>query len=367
MRVETFVKYDNGFDERQALASAAQTLRNDMDPGLSGTITLAVDPSGGSRYLMQAGDKILVQYLIGSANVGVTFHIAEVVVNVAEGSVDLKVDTKFRDLLTLQEALERTRDPLTPVKMLQMNKRSQVVEDILAPWDYRKGSGYVPKGSTHFYKNMPASVTFPFETWTRRYPPKVHPEMYVRVNANAKTSTGRWTTRIPLRMAERADIRHSQFVVYDYFGNRVAIPFHVSIYYNPVPVDQMPRGDNGQASPFIENAFETTNQWGLTIGAGTNGNVRQPDQSLIIGWGNHDQPAGYSPGSHASGDPCTGILVDDSPWNVDFTSGRNGFNPNPVRAGLEREETITVYANFYAEYKQPVYFLGRLFRKEPGT
>jgi hypothetical protein len=191
--------------------------------------------------------------------------------------------------------------------------------------------------------------------------------MYVRVNANAKTSTGRWTTRIPLRMAERADIRHSQFVVYDYFGNRVAIPFHVSIYYNPVPVDQMPRGDNGQASPFIENAFETTNQWGLTIGAGTNGNVRQPDQSLIIGWGNHDQPAGYSPGSHASGDPCTGILVDDSPWNVDFTSGRNGFNPNPVRAGLEREETITVYANFYAEYKQPVYFLGRLFRKEPGT
>lgn len=367
MRAETYIKYDNGFDERQALSSAAQTLRNDMDPGLSGTMTLSIDPQGGSRFLMQSGDKILVTYLIGSSSIGVTFHIAEVNVNVAEGSVDLKIDTKFRDLLTLQEALNRTRDPLTPVKMLQLNKRTQVVDDVLAPWDYRKGSGFIPKASTNLYKNLPSNVTFPYTTWTTKYPPKRHPDFYVRVNANASTADKRWATQRPIRMAERADIRLTQFCVYDYFGNRLAIPFHVSIYYNPVPIDQMPRGDNGQHSPFIEGAFETTNQWGLAIPAGAPGAVRQPDQSLIIGWGNHDQPAGYSPGSHASGDPCTGILVDDSPWSVDFTNGQNGFQQNPTRAGLEREDTITVYANFYAEYKQPVYFLGRLFRKEPGT
>lgn len=366
MRVETFVKYDNGFDERQALVSAQQTLRNDMDPGFSGTMTLSADPQGGSRYLMQAGDKILVKYAVGSNSAGVTFHIAEVNVNVDSGTVDLKIDTKFRDLLTLQEALDRTRDPLTPVKMLQLNKQSQVVPDVLAPWDYSKGAGFIPKASTNFFKNVPTNLTFPYLTWTLKYPPKRNPQYYVKVNANASTADKRWVTRVPIRMSERGDIRRTQFCAYDYYGNRLAVPFHVSIYYNPCPVDQMPLGDNGQHSPFIEGAFETTNNWGLAIPAGAPGAVRQPDQSLIIGWGNHDQPAGYSPGSHSSGDPCTGILVDDSVWSFDLTHNVN-FDLNPKKAGKETEESITVYANFYAEHKEPVYFMGRLFRKEPGT
>jgi hypothetical protein len=366
MRVETFVKYDNGFNERQALVSAKKTLQNDMDPGFSGEMTLTIDPVGGSRYLIKAGEKITVKYLVGSGSTGVTFHIAEVNVNVVDGSVSLKIDTKFRDLLTLEESLVRARDPLTPVKMLQINKRSQLIQDVLAPWDYSKGSGYVPKASIPYYRNVPSTERFPYPAQAVKYNPRLYPTFYVKVNANAGLANNRWTVRVPIRMAQRVDIRHTQFCAYDIAGNRVRCPFHISFYYNPVGVDQMPRGDNGQHSPFIPNAFESTNQYGEPIPAGTPGAVRIPDQSLIIGWGNHDQPAGYSPGSHSSGDPATGMLVDDVSWSADLTRNQS-FDLNPAMAGKETEESITIYANFYAEWHTPVYFMGRLFRKEPGT
>lgn len=363
MTVEANIKYDNGFDERQAIASAWKTLKRDMDPGLAGSLSLKVSPSGGPKELIRAGETIQVLFAVGSGTQGVIFNIAEADHNVADGSVELKIDSKFRDLLTLEEVLVRTRDPLTPVKLLQVNKRTLMVQDQLAPWNYAKGSGYMPLSSMNFYKNIPAGERFPFTTHSKAFPPKKYPSYYIKCHANAKTRYGRWTT-FPIRMGEKGDIRALQFACYDKDGNVLAIPFHLSLYYHTVTADDMPYDGLGP-SPFITNAFESTNQYGQPIPSGTPGVTTLPDPDMVEGWGNGPQPAGYSPGYKSAGDPVTGVLMDETNWSWDVTGKNMDFDPNP-KSGRESETAITIYGIVYAEYHDYVYFRGRIFRKEPG-
>jgi hypothetical protein len=47
---------------------------------------------------------------------------------------------------------------------------------------------------------------------------------------------------------------------------------------------------------------------------------------MLIGWGNFDQPAGYSPITKAAGVRPTGMLVDGAPWSYNFFGdAENGF------------------------------------------
>ena len=91
-----------------------------------------------------------------------------------------------------------------------------------------------------------------------------------------------------------------------------------------------------------------------------------PDPSLIIGWGNAAQKAGHSPGRSSDGTPATGLLIDESSWtwNLDgqnnHFSGLSGDRPNETYSRM-------LYANIYAEHTEPVYFIGRLYRTEPGV
>jgi hypothetical protein len=366
MRAETHVRFEDGMEVTDAMRTSQLMLRRNQDPGYAGSITLNVDPQGSSRYLMKAGHVIKLAHFAGLGDEGINLHITECQVNVADGTVVLTVDSKFRDALTVEETLARTRDPLTPIRMLQIGKQSILIPDKMAPWSYSAGAGFVPKAARPFFDYRgTGDYEFPYEAQAVAYPPKKDGAFYVGINAAAKTRKARWTGAVPIRMAEKGDIRLTQFACFDRNGNRLKIPFHVSLYYTHVTADDMPYDGQGP-SPFIKGAFQTTNEFGQPIPAGTPGATLLPQESLIIGWGDHDQPAGYSPGTKTNGDPATGLLIDETTWSFDCTNNPD-FDKNPKAGYTQPETAITVYAMFYAEYHEWVYVHGRLFRKEPGT
>lgn len=369
---ETYMSFGTGFAQTDAVDASQMMLARDNDPGWSGSITLATDPSESlSRWELTAGMVVKLKGFRGTGANGVRFHIAQCQASPEDGTVTLTVDTRFRDLLTLQQALNRTLDPLTPAKLLQLGRNSVTIEDIQAPWSYSHGSGCIPKPSVNFKAYTSSTATFPFADMVQKYPPRHYPHLYAHVDANNPDSKKRWT-KVPILMSERGTIRRTELAAFDIDGNLLKIPFHMSLYYyKGISYAAMPHlpqpGHPNQLlySPFIPNAFETidpsTGQTWRDDAAG-----HKPAESFIIGWGNKEQPAGYSPGLKSAGTKPTGLLVDDSTWDFDCTQGHPNY-PQLAAAGKVADQWITIYAMLYAEYTRDVFFMGRLFRQEPGT
>lgn len=361
---EAYVKYGAGFNQPDAVLSAAQTLQRDIDPGWAGTIVIASDPSADlTRWEIRAGWTMRLQGFQGTGLTGMTFHISAVEVDPMGGTVQLTVDTRYRDLLNLSEALARTRDPLTPSKLLQVNRASAIIEDVQAPWDYSAGSGYVPLASKAFYDYLPTGDVFPYNDWAQHHPPFMYPQWYVAVNADSTDSRQRWGGPIPILTSEKGTISRSEFYCVNKYGVIVDIPFSVSLYYVNVTYAAMPQS-GGIYSPFLNGAFEKINP--DTGQPWSPGLLLAPDQSFIIGWGNYRQPAGFSPGLFSLGAFPTGLLSDDSTWTFDNTNNPS-YNKELPAGQNQIPSAITIYAMFYAEYSEPVYFQGRLFRQPQGV
>jgi hypothetical protein len=169
-------------------------------------------------------------------------------------------------------------------------------------------------------------------------------------------------------MSAKGTIRRTEFSLHDEFGNIVKAPFHVSVYSTTVTANDMPY-DAGGPSPFLKDAktgqksFDSTDQFGNPISSGI-GNLL-PQASLIIGWGDVDQPAGYSPGLKSNGDAITGLLIDDQTWTYDLTQ----YSPyvkalNPGQS--ETADSISVTVAMYCEYTRPVFFRGRFYNQPTG-
>ena len=361
MVLEAYTRYNSGFDQVSATESNKQILGRDADPGWVGELRLSIDPDTMSRFQVQAGMTVLLKGFAGTGSTGMPFHIAEVTVSPEDGTVLCKLDSKYRDLLTLEEVVARTRDPLTPTKMLQINRRTVLIEDIVAPWDYHAGSGYMPKAGRTLLAHADRSSVFPWKSTTNAFPPRHHPEYYIKVKGKDGSKNNRWTF-FPVLMSQRGSIRRIEMQAYDADGNPLKAAFHLSLYYTNVTVTAMPMS-NGVHSPFFTGAFESTQPNGLPW---PTGNFFAPDESIIIGWGNSDQPAGYSPGSRSGGNPITGQLVDEASWSFDCMNNPN-FDKNARPGQKIPTSAITVYGALYTDYPANVYFLGRLYRQEPGT
>jgi copper chaperone CopZ len=378
---EVNAKFESGISQADATGLAQIFLARDRDPGWTGSVTLATDPSASlSRWQVRAGMTMVLQGFLGSGVRGVRLHIAEVSVSPEAGTVTLTVDTRYRDLLTVQEAINRTRDPLTPVKMLQVNKQSVQVPDMQAPWDDTAGCGYVPRPSRDFHVARPANLLFPYAAFTKLRPPVYYPEYYVKVTAQASTNEGCWAGPIPIRVSLKGAISRTEFALYDKYGNVLKTRYHVSIYNLDVTTDDMPEGTSALGpDPFIDNAFEsvdpsTGQEWppGSTLG---------PPQSLIVGWGNrsntHYNGAGFSPGSEADGGQPTGLLVDALSWNYDKTDNNNLEYDPQAPVGTVSDDALQVWAMFFCQIPagaappspapQTVYFMGRLFHQITGS
>lgn len=378
---ESKTAYPVGMDLPDAVSSATKRLATAQDAGLAGTMSLRVDPSTMSKWSIKAGMTVKIKGLRGSGATGINFHIAEAVHDIVNGTVECKIDTKYRDLLTLEEARARNIDPLTPSRLLQVNKRSVMVEDVLAPWDYHMGSGYIPRSARYgkdgkagtpaynFFSGMPANQRFPWQDWTTANPPSrdafkksadgYTKGPYVRVTAGAAKSKDRWSI-VEVITAQKASIRRIEVACYDSAGRVLEIPFHVSFYLaKPTPL-MMP-SDGTDYSPFRVGAFQSTDESGIATPNDA------PPNTFLIGWGSSDQPAGHSPGLASEGYPSTGKLVDEAEWSFDNSSPESNGAWDPIAAAAGKEqplEAITIYAAFYAEWDEPVFFLGRLYKKE---
>jgi hypothetical protein len=394
-RKEARLQFPQGLDEQAAKAVAATQLRRFADPGYVGTITLKIDPLlqgiPFSRLLVKAGQSILLKDF---RRTDILFHISQASISVADGTATLTVDTKFRDTLTVAEVKARTRDALDPVHLLQAGKYSTTVQDQIKPWSYSGGSGVVPSDpasydATQFFRSMPQTEAFPWTNWTTKYPPSnpAYAKYYIPLNKASTFADNNWSgvsragmnvASIPIKMSQAGSIRLSQFAAYDKHGNIKPVRFHVSIYANSgASVRDMPMIPaqynhtyngyaQGQRYPFYPGAFENINPDGTETD--NPGQLLANGADLIIGWGNYYEPAGYSPGLASTKSPKTGKLVDEQSWGYD-TSNSPDFDKRSVANTRKNVTAGMLYVMIYCDDQgtDPVYFLGRLFRQEPGT
>ena len=403
MRREVLVQMQPGLSADDAAVVARAHLARFGDPGVTGSIELNnTDPSMNGvpfpHALMRAGMAIHIPNLFGRPE-GVLLHIAETETDFVKGQTTLTVDSKQRDALTVGEVRMRGRDALSISRMLVAGQYSPPVPDQLFPWNYAEGSGYIPsyKGSTalRLFKGMPDAERFPWEDWTKAHPPE-DPKWrscYVKIPAASDNANQNWASQpgpggakygIPIRMAQSGQVRLLQVAAYDHDGEVLRVPFHVSFFtsrgvnYQSMPM--IPAGEDytapgsgdvyntGQRYPFGLNGFERYQSDGTL----TNPKIPQTVESagLVRAYGTYYEKAGYFPGSYAEGDDPTGLLVDETTWAFDLTqSGASSFDPYSPKGNLVNPMAGNLYAMFYcdAQNDQPVYFLGRMFRVEPGT
>ena len=390
MRKEIYLNFQEGLTAAQATGVAEQHLMRFSDPGWSGSVTLLADPEvdGNTfpRWLIRAGDTIVLQGLGGA---DVLFHISQVSIDMAAQSASLTIDTKYRDQLTIEEVQARTRDAMNIKRMLQVNGLQLPFEDYLKPWSYERGSGIIPSGTTYdarplFTNIIPRGAVFPWTEYTRQYPPKDprYTKYYIPIGTASadpqdnwayESGDGQYRVLVPVLAAERGTVRLIQLAAYDEDGNVMPVAFHASIYnIDGITIGSMPMTPEGAISPypvgsnypFFPGAFEQRNRDGTQK---SDKNSSAPE-GLVIGWGNNYQPAGYSPGLYTSGSPKTGLLIDESSWSFDTSNNQNWDLSVPSK-NIESTLTGYLYISIYCDDQgtKPVYFLGRIFRQEPGT
>lgn len=401
MAREVMLQTQEGLDLDQARSVAQNHLSQFSDPGFTGTITLKSDPTYNGqpilRHLVRAGMDIQIIRMFGTAE-GIVARVTESTVNLDDDSVTLSFDSKFRDALTSSEVRLRGRDALQVPRMLVAGTYKPPIDDQLYPWSYAAGSGMIPSNDTHHamhvFRNMPANIKFPWTEWTTKHPPKNRrwAPCYVKIGARSTNANDNWAAQdspwgskraIPIRMSQAGTIRLLQIAAYDENGNVMKVPFHVSFYYYgstsyrsmPIirsgdPLLDPPRnyGSSGkqQHHPFARYAWEQYNPDGTLVnpqyanamaGAG-----------LVRSYGTAYEKAGYWPGSVGSGGRPTGLLVDESQWSYDLNGlDASVFDPYSLERNLSNSHSGNLYMMIFCEDQtQPVYFLGRMFRVEPG-
>jgi len=415
---ETLLRFQDGVDELSALKIAQGQYQRFAEPGITGTITLTTDPrlSSGQlmpRLMIRGGQTIRINGLLGVKE-GVLAHITQVSADFDTLTVQLTYDTKYRDQLTVEEVKARTRDALTPLRALQVGKYSNTIQDLVLPWSYKAGSGIVPTGAKEFFtEKLPGNATFPFEEWTRKWPPS-NPKSkpyYIEIGkTDTANSLNNWSSMkrdgialaaVPIRMSQAGSIRLTQIAAYDKDGNVLPVKFHVSLYDNSgVDAKAMPRFPVIRSDPQFPNylparkvngtVIPTTYQTDLTPAMthpfykggwehiqpdGTNfpwgGDAQLPAQGaeVKVGWGTYYEPAGYSPGRASKGAARTGLLNDDTVWGWDLSSLLNLDKPKNPKLGNQNDEYagmlfIMIYCDDQDD--QSVYFMGRFIRQEPG-
>jgi hypothetical protein len=386
---ETMIQFGTGVGLDQAIVAAEKMLKRDYDPGWIGDIELAVDPSSKlSKWDIKPGMCVQVRNYAGVGYINL--HIAQVSCSPNEAKVTLSVDSKFRDLLTLEEVTAKIRDPLSPAKLLKVGERTGILEDHLAPWDYTAGSGMVRMEARNFFLEMPRNISFPWTEWTRSHPPRDFGEYYMEVAANKTSSKKRWNA-CSFLTSSKGVIRLSQFVCVDEDGEIVPIPFHVSIHdVNKIDDQTVELDENDTDDGSIESTFwwsaiphygsnESTmyspfaheDMWMRVSASGADltGTDFYPPESMLMGWGTKEQPAGYSPGRLTDGTPPTGKLFDESPWsynNVGGTTNNARIDPTGLDPKTQRLTKTMLTCAIYAEHDEPVYFIGRMWKQEEG-
>lgn len=396
MRREVALTFQEGLTAAEAQGIARGHLAEFADPGVTGTLTLTnVDPTVAGvpypRQAIPAGSTIQIGGLFGDPD-GLLFHVADQSLS-EDGTWTGTIDSRFRDQLTVQEVRLRGRDSLSTVRMLTEGKNAPTVPDLLFPWSYSDGAGIMPLGGAALFKDVPggaaAALPFPWTQITTARPPsnRQWAGCYIHIPPASGTAEKNWATfggsgtafkAYPVRLAAAGDIRLLQVAAYDADGNVLPVAFHLSVYYESgvsptsmpiLPADQAAGAPYaaGAHYPFFKGAFESVLDTG---GTAPNGQQVTSAATMIVGYGNGYEKAGYWPAaSTTTGATPTGLLVDEERFHFDFSGRTNGIDVLATPAVNQKSpDRVTAYVMVFCdEQDQDVYFLGRMFRLEPGT
>ncbi|HWO51287.1 MAG TPA: hypothetical protein VNN23_06810, partial [Ornithinibacter sp.] len=241
------------------------------------------------------------------------------------------------------------------------------------------------------FDGIPNDTVFPWDDWFAQRPPKdpKWTSCYLHLGPAQDNANSNWIVQhnpaeiqggIPIHIGQSAQIRLLQVVALDRDGHVMKVPFHISFYglagvnVASMPhilveqVSMFPPYAAGQSYPFVRDGFEEFKIDGTKVDP----NVPQPTQTvaLIRAYGTFYEKAGFWPGSYSEGDEPTGLLVDETPWEVNPTAvGGSYWDPYKLERNLTNTLAAQTFAMIYcdAQGDQDVYFVGRMFRAEPGT
>lgn len=143
IRIEHYDNYGEHVSKVDATISAQARLRSQSGPNFVGTITIKTDPEEGHRFDIREGQNILYK---GYRGVDMLFHVAEVSFNFEDLSVQVTVDTAFRDAMTIAQIMERNRELNNPsMTATRHQSASMIVEDRISVWDCENGAGVIPR------------------------------------------------------------------------------------------------------------------------------------------------------------------------------------------------------------------------------
>lgn len=401
MRREMKIQAQEGLNADELFEVANNQLQVVSEPGVTGTITLTSDPrmyvAGDQpgpvlmRSLLRAGMSVQLESFRGLPE-GIMLHVTEARMEHTSQTLTLTVDSKYRDKLTVDEVRLRGRDALAVPRMLIGGKIEPVLPDMLVPWNYAEGSGYIPSApefsARRLFDGMPAGVVFPYVEWTRLRPPRdpawrgcyvtIGPKDVDEADKNWAKHPGRsGAFAVPIKMSQAGQARGLQLAAYNDDGELMPVGFHFSIYYQKdtnvasmpkIPAGKVPAGTQfkvGDHYPFFAGAWETYEEGGIQ--RGTEVPVSVQTAGLIQGWGTETVRAGYWPGRSDGGDRPTGLLVDEATWDWNTVGQTPDINPYVQQQVSPNAGYL--YCMIYCDEQldEPVHFMGRIFRVEPGS
>ena len=248
MSKEVSLNFWAGLNTFDAKAVAQKHLELFSDPGITAQLTLNVDPqlidgTGYARQTITAGMSILVKGLFGNQQ-GILFHITEHSYSGTDNTVSLTLDSKYRGQLTVQEVRQRGKDSLVVSRLLGVGQFKPSIDDLLFPWSYEQGSGFVPLGSKFLWdvsnRNNISIGDFPWTNLTTAYPPKSFNASntadatthYVGITgpADLENADNNWSGIAPVMFSAVGTITAARFVAVKADGTPYKVPFHVSLW-----------------------------------------------------------------------------------------------------------------------------------------
>jgi len=249
MSKEVSLNFWSGLDTADAKLVAEKHLELFSEPGITAQLTLNVDlqlsdGTGVARQTLTAGRSILVKGLFGNQQ-GVLFHVTEHSYSGSDNTVTLTLDSKYRNQLTVQEVRMRGKDSMVISRLLGVGQFKPNIDDLLFPWSYEQGSGFVPVGSKFLWESANrANISigdFPWSNLTTNFPPAGFNSSnvddssshYVALSGPADTTNAdkNWTSAIPVMFASAGSIASVRFVAVKADGTPYNVPFHVSLWY----------------------------------------------------------------------------------------------------------------------------------------
>ena len=249
MSKEVSLNFWAGLNTADAKLVAQKHLDLFSEPGITAQLTLNVDPqlldgTGVPRQTITAGGTILVKGLFGNQQ-GILFHITEHSYSGSDNTVSLTLDSKYRSQLTVQEVRMRGKDSMVISRLLGVGQFKTNIDDLLFPWSYEQGSGFVPLGSKFLWDsansaNIPVG-DFPWSNLTTNFPPVAFNSAGVDDNnayyvsltgpADTRNADNNWTSPAPVMFASTGSIASVRFVAVKADGTPYKVPFHVSLWY----------------------------------------------------------------------------------------------------------------------------------------